>query len=196
MFLREKSRTKDGKTHRYWSVVENRWVGGRRVVQRQVLSLGELNDNQRTGWVRTREALWGEKSKGKQRALFSDDREELPVLACEAIRVQLDKIALRRPREWGVCRLGLHVWHLPELDIFWRGRLPSSRKGTNWLSMLKALVCYRPIDPGSEFRFHREWYLRRAMGRTSGLTSEALLEKATIQMIVVHLPTAEAVTFL
>ena len=68
------------------------------MVQRQVLYLGELNDNQRAGWVRTIEALWGEKAKVKQLALFPDDREELPVLACEAIRVRLDKIELRRPR--------------------------------------------------------------------------------------------------
>jgi len=63
--------------------------------------LGELNDNQRAGWVRTIEAFSDEKSKAKQMALFPDDREELPILACEVIRVQLDKIELRRPREWG-----------------------------------------------------------------------------------------------
>jgi len=68
MFLREKSRTKDGKTHRYWSVVENRRVSGGGVVQRQVLYLGELNDNQRAGWVRTIEAFSDEKSKTKQLA--------------------------------------------------------------------------------------------------------------------------------
>ncbi|GAN31907.1 transposase IS4 family protein [Candidatus Brocadia sinica JPN1] len=72
-------------------------------MQQQVLYLRELNDTQRTGWVRTIEALWGEKTKAKQLALFPDDREELPVLACEAIRVRLDKIELRRPREWGAC---------------------------------------------------------------------------------------------
>ena len=138
------------------------------MVQRQVLYLGELNDTQRAGWVRTREALWGAKPKAKQLALFPDDREELPVLACEAIRVQLDKIALRRPRQWDACWLGLYVWNLLELDTFWGGRLPSSRKGTSWLNMLKALVCYRRIDPGSEFRFHREWYLRSAMGDLLG----------------------------
>ena len=153
MFLREKSRTKDGKTHRYWSVVENRRVSGGGVVQRQVLYLGELNDNQRAGWVRTIEAFSDEKSKTKQLALFPDDREELPILDCETIRVQLDKIELRRPREWGACWLGLYVWNLLELDTFWRGRLPSSRKGTSWLNILKALTCYRLIDPGKRISF-------------------------------------------
>ncbi|MDG6027254.1 MAG: hypothetical protein E3K40_11215 [Candidatus Brocadia sp.] len=116
MFLRAKSRTENGKTHRYWSVVENRRVSGRRVVQRQVLYLGELNDNQRAGWVRTIEALWGKKTKAKQLALFPDDRKELPILACETIRVRLDSIELRHPRQWGACWLGLLVWGLLELD--------------------------------------------------------------------------------
>lgn len=109
IFFREKSRTKDGKTHRCWNVVENRRDSGRRVAQRQVLFLGELHDNQRAGWVRTIEAILGEKPKAKQLALFLDDREELPVLACEAIRVQSDKRELRRPREWGARWLGLYA---------------------------------------------------------------------------------------
>mgnify|MGYP006332611537 FL=1 len=168
MFLREKTRTKDGKTHRYWSVVENRRVSGGRVVQRQVLYLGELNDNQRAGWIRTIEAIWGEKPTARQLALFPDDREALPIADCGTVQVRLDKIELRRPREWGASWLGLYVWDMLELDTFWRSRLPSSRKGTSWLNMLKALVCYRLIDPGSEFRFHREWYVRSAIGNLLG----------------------------
>ena len=39
MFVRCKTRHKDGKEHRYWSVVENVRVRGGRVVQRQVLYL-------------------------------------------------------------------------------------------------------------------------------------------------------------
>ena len=147
MFLRAKSRTKDGKTHRYWSVVENRRVAGGGVVQRQVLYLGELNDNQRTGWIRTVETLWGEKPKAKQIALFPDDCEELPVMACESVRVRLDKlvpvktgIELRRPQEWGSCWLGLYLWNLLELDKFWKQRLPSSRKGTNLPSWKRGLA--------------------------------------------------------
>ncbi|NOG40887.1 IS1634 family transposase [Candidatus Brocadia sinica] len=168
MFLREKTRTKDGKTHRYWSVVENRRISGGRVVQRQVLYLGELNDNQRAGWVRTIEAVAGEKPTARQVALFPDDRKALPIPDCETVQVRLDKIELRCPRQWGASWLGLYLWDMLELDIFWRSRLPSSRKGTSWLNMLKALVCYRLIDPGSEFRFHREWYVRSAMGDLLG----------------------------
>ena len=143
-------------------------MAGGGMVQRQVLYLGELNDNQRAGWVRTIEAFSGKKPKAKQLALFPDDRKELPIMACETVQIQLDKIELRRPREWGTCWLGLYVWDMLKLDTFWKQRLPSSRKGTSWLNILKALTCYRLIDPGSEFRFHREWYLRSAMGDLLG----------------------------
>ena len=107
------------------------WHSGKR------FTWGELNDNQRTGWVRTIEAFSGKKPKAKQLALFPDDRKELPIMACETVQIQLDKIELRRPREWGTCWLGLYLWDMLELDTFWRQRLPSSRKGTSWLNILK-----------------------------------------------------------
>jgi len=168
MFLRAKTRKKDGKIHRYWSVVENKRVSGGRVVQRQVLYLGELNDAQRAGWVRTIDGLEPRKNNARQLALFPDDRDQLPELSCDVARIRLNEIQLRRPRQWGACWLSLHLWSLLELDAFWSGLLPRSRKGTNWLNVLKALTCYRLIDPGSEFRFHREWYERSAMGDLLG----------------------------
>jgi hypothetical protein len=171
MFLRSKTRTKDGKTHRYWNVVENRRVG-RRVLQRDLLYLGELNDAQHAGWVRTIEALSGPHGTGaappRQLALFPADRPAPPALTCETVHVRLDKIELRRPRQWGACWLALHLWDTLELDRFWAPRLPDSRKGTCWLSLLKALAAYRLIDPGSELRFHREWYLKSAIGDLLG----------------------------
>ena len=131
----------------YWSVVENRRVSGGCVVQRQVLYLVELNNNQRAGWVRTIEALSGEDFRAKQLALFPDDREELPAMDCETILVQLDKlvpvktgIELRSPREWGACWLGFYLWELLELDKFWKQRLPSIRKGTNLPSWRRRLA--------------------------------------------------------
>jgi len=57
MFLRAKTRFKDGKEHRYWSIVENRRTQGNRIVQRQVLYLGEINDSQKAAWCKTIEVL-------------------------------------------------------------------------------------------------------------------------------------------
>jgi len=168
MFLRAKTRRKDGQDHRYWSVVENRRVKGGRVVQRQLLHLGELNDGQRAGWVRTIETLDGDGERARQMALFADDRRDLPESSCEAVRIRLGDIQLRKPRQWGACWLALQLWEQLHLDEFWQSRLPASRKGTRWLNVLKALVAYRLIDPGSEFRFHRDWYQRTALGDLLG----------------------------
>ena len=168
MFLRPKTRTKDGKTHRYWNVVENRRVHGGRIVQRDLLYLGEINDAQHAGWVRTIDVLEGRSSQSRQLALFPDDREVIPALPCEVVQVRLDQIELRRPRQWGACWLALHLWDVLNLDRFWAPLLPESRKGTRWLNVLKALVAYRLIDPGSEYRFHREWFLSTALGDLLG----------------------------
>lgn len=168
MFLRSKTRRKDGKVHRYWSVVENRRVAGGRVVQRQALYLGELNDAQRDGWIRTMKCFEGKEGRHEELALFPDDRETLPETDCQIAQVRLSEITLRNPRQWGACWLALHLWDLLKLDDFWAARLPSSRKGTNWLDLLKALCAYRLIDPGSEFRFHREWYVRSAIADLLG----------------------------
>ena len=50
MFLRCTERKKDGKTHSYWSIVENKRLDDRRVVQRHVLYLGEINSSQAAAW--------------------------------------------------------------------------------------------------------------------------------------------------
>lgn len=54
------------------------------------------------------------------------------------------------------------------LDEFWSDKLPPSRKGTRWLNVFKTWVCYRLIDPGSEWGLHRQWYEQRAMGELLG----------------------------
>ena len=167
MFLRAKTRKKDGKVHRYWSVVENRRVADDRVVQRQVLYLGEINDAQRTAWWRCIEVFDEDRAAAAQIALFPEDRVA-PQLACEVVQVRLDALALRRPRQWGACWLACTLWDLLGLDSFWLPRLLPSRKGTRWLNVLKVLVGYRLIDPGSEWRLHRQWYDRSAMGDLLG----------------------------
>ena len=167
MFLRFKTRKKDGKEHRYWSVVENRRVADGRVVQRQVLYLGEINDAQQAAWCRSVAVFDEDRAAAAQVALFPEDRPA-PELACEVVQVKLSGLQLRHPRQWGACWLACELWKQLQLDAFWQARLPPSRKGTRWLSVLKTLVAYRLIDPGSEWRLHRQWYDRSAMGDLLG----------------------------
>jgi hypothetical protein len=167
MFLRHKLRRKDGKEHRYWSIVENRRVSGGRTVQRYVLYLGEINDSQRAAWCPTIEAFDEGGQAGKQIALFPEDRAP-PPLDYDVVHVRLSGLRLRRPRQWGGCWLACHLWDRLQLDGFWSPRRPPSRQGTHWLNVLKTLVAYRLIDPGSEWRLHRQWYERSAMGDLLG----------------------------
>ncbi len=167
MFLRHKLRRKDGKEHRYWSIVENRRVSGGRTVQRHVLYLGEINDSQRAAWCQTIEAFDEGGQAGKQIALFPEDRAP-PPLDYDVVHVRLSGLRLRRPRQWGGCWLACHLWDQLQLDGFWSPRRPPSRQGTHWLNVLKTLVAYRLIDPGSEWRLHRQWYERSAMGDLLG----------------------------
>ena len=113
---------------------------GGRVVQRHLLPLGELNDSQRAGWVRTIETLTSDDETARQLALFPDDRDELPELGCAAVRIRVAERQLRRPRQCGACWLALDLWSLLGLDEFWGSRLPPSRKRTRWANVLQALA--------------------------------------------------------
>ena len=74
MFLRSETRKKDGKEHRYWSVVENRRVADGRVVQRHVLYLGEINDSQRASWTKVIEVFDPVRQQTQELALYPDSR--------------------------------------------------------------------------------------------------------------------------
>ena len=90
--------------------------------------------------------------------------------------MRLEAIALHRPRQWGACWLACQLYSQLELDGFWSRRLPNSREGTCWQHILQTLVCYRLIDPGSEWRLHRLWFEQSAMADLLGANA-TLVEK-------------------
>jgi transposase len=168
MFLKESRRFKDGKAHHYWSLVENRRVaGGRKVVQRHVLYLGEINSSQQAAWRKTIEVFETGSTRVRTVALFPEERSPA-VDDDHIVRLRLDQLELHRPRQWGACWLASVLYQKLGLDEFWRERLPASRKGTRWDHVLQTLVSYRLIDPGSEWRLHREWFDKSAMGDLLG----------------------------
>jgi len=167
MFLRCTNRKKDGKEHRYWSVVENRRVTGGRVVQRQVLYLGEINDSQREAWRKTVEVFEDSSPSAKTMALFPDDRS-VEIDDDQVVHIRLKDVELRRPRQFGACWLAVTLCGQLALNEFWAERLPPSRKGTRWDLIVQALCCYRLIDPGSEWRLHRHWYEKSAIADLLG----------------------------
>ena len=168
MFLRHTKRKKDGKEHRYWSIVENRRVGGGRVVQRPLLYLGEINDLQELAWRKSIAVLEEGAAAPRALSLFPEDRCEGVLPDAAVVRLKLSELRLCRPRQWGGCWLALNLWRELALDRFWAERLGPSRKGTRWHQVLLLLATYRLLAPGSEWRLHRQWFERSAMADLLG----------------------------
>ena len=168
MFLRQTRRKKDGKTHSYWSVVENRRLEDGRVVQRHVLYLGEISPSQAASWRKSIEVF--DEDAGHQRtlALFPEDRATVVTSDSSIVQLRLSEMRVCRPRQWGACWLAGQLWSELQLDRFWSDRLPASRKGTRWDRVLQVLVSYRLIAPGSEWKLHRDWFGRSAMADLLG----------------------------
>ena len=175
MFLRSNNRKKDGKDHRYFSIVENHRLASNKTVQRTVLYLGEINDQQQAAWRKTLAVFDEEQQEYANLSLFPDDRE-IPADAVDSLQVKVSGLELRRPRVFGSCWLGCELWRQLGLHEFWDTRLAGSREEVAWEKVLQLLVVNRLLDPGSEFRVHRQWYLSTAMDALLG-TDFAVAEK-------------------
>jgi len=176
MFLRQTQRKKNGKTHGYWNIVENKRLDDGRVVQRHVLYLGEINSSQAAAWRKAIEVFDEDAGRARTLALFPEDRGETIGDDKSVVRLRLSEMRLHRPRQWGACWLAGQLWQELQLDQFWAERLPPSRKATQWDHVLQVLATYRLIAPGSEWRLHREWFGNSAMadllGADFGLAEE------------------------
>jgi hypothetical protein len=168
MFLRRTERKKDGKTHAYWNIVENKRLDNGRVVQRHVLYLGEINSSQAAAWRNAIEVFDTDTGAARTLALFPEDRCAAAADDASVVRLRLSELRLCRPRQWGACWLALQLWRELHLDRFWAEHLPRSRKGTRWDQVLLVLVVYRLIAPGSEWKLHRDWFAKSAMADLLG----------------------------
>jgi len=162
MFLRSNTRHKDGKAHRYWSIVENRRLRAGQVTQRQVLYLGEINDVEQAAWRRTIAVVNEDTQSLQQVSLFPEDRE-IPADVLNGLQVKLSELRLCRPRAFGDCWLACRLWDELQLGSFWRERLPQGRAQVPWPKVLELLTVQQLVCPSSEYRVHRHWFLASAM---------------------------------
>jgi len=192
MYLRENIRKKNGKEHRYFTVVENRRLARGKYLQRQVLYLGEINDSQESAWRKTLEVFDERRERSETLALFPEDRP-LPPDTVNAIRVKVEQMQLRRARCFGNCWLGQLVWRELELDRFWDEKLRAQRGEVPWAMVLELLVLNRLIDPGTEFRLHRQWFDRSAMDELLGCDFAVAGKDRLYRCLDLVLPHKEAV---
>ena len=142
------------------------------VVHRHVLYLGEVNDRQRASWERAVDVVDENTGTVRQLELLPADRP-LSAGEVDAVQVRLSAMSLERPRQWGACWLADTLWRQLHLDTFFGERLGCSREGTEWEKVLRVLVVYRLLSPGSEWRLHRQWFGTTALPDLLGVDERA-----------------------
>lgn len=162
MFLKAHQRFKDGKRHVYYSLTESLRVSRKRVVQRTVLHLGELNTTQVERWQRTIEAVH-EDGQRRQMRLFTDREGQVPLAAEDVAEVLLSSLVVRQPRRFGDCWIGCKLWEELGLRAFWDGVLGQQRGEVPWAKVVELLAVNRLCDPRSELFIHEKWFPQTAM---------------------------------
>jgi len=166
MFLRSHGRSKDGKDHTYWSLVETvRTPNGPR--QKTLGYLGELNSSAQARWLRTVE-VFNEQGEVQQLKLFPS-HVEVPADDPQVARVLLNKVRLERTRQFGACWLGLEVWKRLELDRFFEEALDREPADVPWSRVTTLLAINRLCAPGSELAIEQRWYPSTAMDDLLGI---------------------------
>lgn len=160
MFLRAHRRSKDGKAHTYWSLVETRRTpSGPR--PQTVCYLGELNSATEARWRKTI-CLLPAHGEERQRALFPAGTPGLPA-APDVVQVRLDRVRWTNPRDFGDVWVGWHLWQRLGLDAFWAAALDATPADVPWSRVAALLAINRLCAPGSELAIEARWYPATAL---------------------------------
>jgi transposase len=160
MFLRPHQRSKDGKDHTYWSLVETvRTVDGPR--QRTLCYLGELNGSAQARWLKSVE-VFNEQGEAEQLKLFPS-HIEVPDDDPHVARVLVNRVRLERTRQFGGCFLGLELWRRLGLNGFFEQALDEEAAEVPWSRVAAVLTINRLCAPGSELAIEERWYPATAL---------------------------------
>ena len=160
MFLRPHQRSKDGKDHTYWSLVETvRRPSGPR--QRTLCYLGELNSSAQARWLKTVE-VFNEQGETEQLKLFPSHIEP-PANDPQVVRVLVNRVRLERARQFGACFLGWELWKRLELDDFFQQAMDDDPAEVPWSRVAAVLAINRLCAPGSELAIEERWYPSTAL---------------------------------
>ena len=156
MFLRRYSRTKEGKRHSYYALVESvRTEAGPR--QHIVAYLGELNHDQERRWQRTI-VFYNRQGETQQLRLFPDD-EQLPLPDDpDVVRIRLGKVGWTNARRFGDIWLARWLWQLLGLDAIIERHLPTGKHTVRPADIVAIEVINRLCAPCSEFALAEHWY--------------------------------------
>jgi transposase len=172
MFLRRYTRTKDGKTHTYYALVESvRTDSGPR--QHVVAYLGELNHDQQRRWQRT-VVFHNRQGDDRQLRLFPDaDPVPLPDDP-DIVRVRLSSVGWTNPRRFGDVWLGLWLWKFLHLDEIVARHVPQGKETVRPADIVAIEVINRLCAPCSEFALAEHWYRSTALEDLLGVPDSAV----------------------
>jgi hypothetical protein len=160
MFLRQHTRSKDGKDHTYWSLVETvRTADGPR--QRTVCYLGELNHSAQARWLKAID-VFNEQGECRPLKLFPSDAEP-PENDSEVVRVRVNQVRFERVRQFGTCFPGLELWRRLGLDRLFEGLLDQEAAAVPWSRVAALLAINRLCAPSSELGIEQRWYPATAL---------------------------------
>ena len=172
MFLRRYRRTKNGKSHIYYALVESvRTEAGPR--QRVVAHLGELNHEQECRWQRT-VRFHNQQGQDQQLRLFADDPEIPSVDDPNLVRINLKSVGWANPRQFGDVWLALWLWRFLKLDEILERHVPQGKETICPADIVAIEVINRLCKPCAEFALAEHWYVSTGLEDLLGIPDSAV----------------------
>jgi transposase len=172
MFLRRYHRTKAGKTHTYYALVESvRTEAGPR--QRVVAHLGELNHDQERRWQQT-VRFHNQQGEDRQLRLFPDDNQVVAPDDTDFVRIDLKSVGWENPRQFGDVWLGLWLWQHLKLDEIVDRHVPQGKETIRPADIVAIEVINRLCAPCSEFALAEHWYASTGLEDLLGVPESAV----------------------
>ena len=174
MFLRKYQRTKDGKRHTYFALVESqRFERGPR--QRIVAQLGELTEDQQHRWQRTA-VFHTRHEEGYELPLFLDAEHASPSPDSDIVRIRLGKVGWTNARAFGDAWLGWQLWRKLNLDKIVGRHIKTGRETVSPATMVAieviARLCIGQGGETSEFGLAEQGYRRTALEDLLGVPDD------------------------
>src|SRR6266540_1319694 len=191
MFLRRYTRTKQGKTHTYYALVESvRTAAGPH--QHIVAYLGELNHDQERRWQRT-VVFHNRQGEAQQLRLFPDD-DPVPLPDDpDIVRVRLRSVGWTNARRFGDIWLARWLWHLVGLDTIVARHVPQGKHTIRPADIVAIEVINRLCGPCSEFALAEHWYAATGLEELLGVPDSAVTKDRLYRTLDLFLPAQEQI---
>jgi transposase len=180
MFIRPHYRTKNGKRHAYWALMESyRTERGPR--QRVVAYLGQLDEAHRLGVQQAAAGTAGT----RQKRLFDDTRPAW-------VEVDVKRVRVENRRAFGGPWLGMELVDAIGLKEFLARTMPRGDEEVPWSLMALILIVCRLCKPSSELHVAEHIYTHSALADLLGVPPEKINEQRLYRALDSLLPHKEA----